>query len=100
MQSPRVPEQCSIGVNEARWCPLIVCPVIVEVPTESGHLKVCIRDSAKFFCHYPVCPLRTKPDRHSVSSIPSDDKTKVGHLSKGVGGWVGGGWDFTSIATE
>ena len=49
VQSPRVPEECGIGMNEARWSPLVVRPVIVEVPTESSHLETCNRDDAKFF---------------------------------------------------
>ena len=93
VQSPRVPEECGIGMNEARWGPLVVRPVIVEVPTESGHLETCNRKMQNSFSH-PVCPLRAKPDGHPVASVPGDNETKVGHLSKG------GGCEFTSIATE
>ena len=48
VQSPRVPEQSSIGMDEARWGALVIRPVIVEVPTESGHLKSCNRDCTNF----------------------------------------------------
>ena len=49
VQSPRVPKQRSIGMNEAGWGSLVVRPVVVEVPTESGHLETCSRDCANFF---------------------------------------------------
>ena len=82
VQSPRIPKQSSIGMNETRRGSLVIRPVIVEVPTESGHLKSCNRNRAKLFWPtYPVCPLRANPDGNPVPFVPGDDKTKVRHLS-------------------
>ena len=92
VQSPGVPEQRSVGMEKSGWGSLVVCAVVVKVPTQSSHLKLwnCCANSFS----NPVCPLWAKSDRHSVSSIPGHNETKISHLG------IGGGLDFTSIATE
>ena len=56
VQTPGVPKQSSIGMNEARWGTLVVRSVVVEVSTESGHLETSNRDCANFF-RLPCLPI-------------------------------------------
>ena len=73
VQSPGVPKQRSVGMEKSGWGSLVVCAVVVKVPTQSSHLKLwncCANSFLTLFAHCGRSLTDTLFPRSQVTTRP------------------------------